>query len=329
MCGFRENEVYSIKMNINEFVELGIEKAICYDFKDEFSIEFKEVISKRKGFLELEDIEKWLVYKSSNIEVDCDVSELAVNIYRNAWHYIGNQGYKVRKQSNRTEKYELAIENGNRTVAFIRGDTMNSFFTPLKSYLYLNKVSSECVKPERLLEEYNQISAKIDTDLKLFARLTHTVGNFLPVPVVFNLGRVEETSDYWDLTLLGIYNYYSQSKRNIELSIILSEVKERKTEKIIFSYEVIERYCIDWLSYFETWNEFVKANYLQDFVSGNEEIGFGKPIMFWDKHSFEKKDPACKEDISQYLRKVNFMILERGRRILKTLNKQGSKKIID
>lgn len=311
-----------VKLNENPREE-DIMKIVEYDFKDEFAAELNKKVPNDKKFCELEDLEKWLIYKykSSVLDIDCDKSSLATRIYKEAWGFLkyGNIQYQFvnfesfKEKFNKQEKlYEIEVKG-----VLYNGETLNSFSTPLKHYLYLNKENLKGTVEKKLLENYFNISNEIDKELKLFSRLTGTMGNFMPVPLYFNKGRVEKTSDYWDLTLLGIYNYYTSGKSCEFLKTFLSDIKSNgktRPQSVVISFSENR-----WLSNFETWSDFVKANYLQDFVSGNEEIGFGKPIMFWDMHSFMNKDPKSKEDISQFFRKVNFMISNRGRRICRAL----------
>lgn len=321
------NEINKLDRKTNE---KDLIKVIEYDFKDEFAGDLNNQPDSNKNFCDLDDLEKWLIYKSSCLDIDCDSSKLAVKIYERAFEFLNNA--KIELQVNKKVKYEIKINQ------VYRGETLNSFYNPLFSYLSLNieKLNvnwglyvtdqkylrshkfTQYVEPTKwasyLLKKYRENKEEIEKELIKFARLTQTMGNFMPVPLYFNQGRVVKTSDYWDLTLLGIYNYYLSGKSSEFLKTFLSDIK--RNQEIVTEQSIVISYCEKWLANFKTWNNFVIANYLHDFVSGNEEIGFGKPIMYWDMHSYEKKDPKNKEDISQFIKKVNFMISNRGRRIL-------------
>lgn len=94
-------------------------------------------------------------------------------------------------------------------------DVMNSFWT-----IYQHAITLEFSDPgtkwyrgkinkgtfNHLLEKYEdyvEVNEKTDKygDIKKFAQLTHTIGNFTLEPKFWNAGRYKSTKDFWDSTL--------------------------------------------------------------------------------------------------------------------------------
>ena len=128
-------------------------------------------------------------------------------------------------------------------------------------------------------------------DLESFIKSYHTIGNYCPVPVGCNGPRGKgPTKDYWDLALLAIYKYYMG---NGEANI--SEMLQKKEAET-------KRY-LKWLDSFGSWDEFVKANYMQAFVGDpdpKKDQEFGCPKELWDGHFAGKVLPEVNDKQNQF-----------------------------
>ena len=76
-----------------------------------------------------------------------------------------------------------------------------------------------------------------------------------------------------------------------------------------------------WLDSYKNWNEFCKSNYLDNWAS-NEAI---KNNIYWESHIQKRQDVKfLKNDIDKFnliLKKINDLILYRGRIMYDELNK--------
>ena len=115
---------------------------------------------------------------------------------------------------------------------------------------------------------------QLSSNAGLFLELGHTLGNFIPVPLGFNVGRSNFGKwDSWDLTLFQIYKWYSDNSQENEYynnqALERLFTNDRNKQSTVLN-------CQEWLSTFRTWNDFVKENYLQSFVDRN-----GVPKQFF------------------------------------------------
>lgn len=111
----------------------------------------------------------------------------------------------------------------NTTEDIIRGETMNSFITTFNEaikdssdyYTIANRLGK---KPRDRHIPYstlyqNQNYLKFDIiqknikEFELFAKLTHTIGNFTVLPHWMNTGRYKFSNDYWDITMLSLQEW--------------------------------------------------------------------------------------------------------------------------
>ena len=79
----------------------------------------------------------------------------------------------------------------------------------------------------------------------------------------------------------------------------------------------------EWLDYFGSWEEFIKQNYMQDYINDKYDI-----VPFWENHGWEddeeknpslpeKKDTKEKIDIEKTLQEINKALQEINRKIIK------------
>jgi len=298
-----------------------------YDLKDEF-IEF---FLKKESKTELNELEKMMIYKAyaSNLVIDCDVSELAMNIYKNAWDYLRDS--KIQQQvgqNSKYYKYEIILNN-----KIYRGDTMTSAWISLKKYIQvshsniLNKDGSVPEKKRKgrsnieqwknfIISEFNEGNLVLKDNVLNFLSISNSCGNIIPVPKYFNVGRSGENAewDYWDLTMICIYSWYLHNDLRI---LFLNETDDKYLNKLFVKSKLLyesTRECKEWLNIFKTWGNFIEQNFLQDFVY-KTDYGFGRPIMFWQNHTFITPIPTNEKEFEDFFNSVNEKIEKRGKRI--------------
>jgi len=196
-----------------------------------------------------------------------------------------------------------------------RGDTMNSWSTTLDEFIrkfgkeYFNNWNGRYI-PAGYNEWYDFLSepgnykAPLPSYITEFMEVVYTIGNFIPVPIGFNSrgDSKKPSKDYWDLALLAIYNYYKG--RNPSLSWL---VDKRCVNN-----------CQQWLDGFAGgWNDFVKSNCLQPFVSGPKDGPYGQPLELWDGHSPDDVMPQGEEDFKNFFTNATKWIKDRGDEIVK------------
>lgn len=206
----------------------------------------------------------------------------------------------------------------------IQGETLNSAATTLNKYYEfleseldgcLEKTETEHYKREIMITEKGTpqpISKKfilskylVEKDssiikellksesLEDFLKHYHTLGNFMPVPRDCNGPRgCSEVKDYWDLTLLHIYNYYKMKSSNAEINVI-EEIK-----KIIGDDANNVAHYKEWLDSFSTWHNFVEENYLEAFVDEKEKDYY--PLELWEGHFSSEVLPQDKKQCEEY-----------------------------
>lgn len=235
----------------------------------------------------------------------------------------------------------------------IKGETMNSIWTSLnKAYEFIEpseqrewrKKQEQDIKKIYLLCRYaesmlnGEFVSNLDKirGLRPFLESAHRLGNFIPVPEGCNQPRGSyfgELRDYWDLTLLIIYNYYTGKKDDIrkiveKVSVNEGENKEEKIEELTKRYK-------EWLDSFGNWDNFVRKNYMRAFVNikeyGKEKYDenehYDMPRELWDGHfkAFSERGVALPEDTKQaeqFFERTSFCIHERSVDMIDELKKR-------
>lgn len=263
-------------------------KPVMYDIKDEF----KKELNILECDSNLTKLKKYQARPSDSNCIDCDVSEFAVFIYHELWDFLNS--YEQDKQKGTSYKYELKKEE-----EYYRGDTMVSF----------NRTKNASIKFKN-----NEINIEIEK----FAKLYHTIGNMIPIPLCFNYERSGNGwYDYWDLAMQNIKEWYrlkdNHEERKVPLRQLLNPIgKNKDIEKSI-------ELCEKWLSNFDTWNDFVNANYLEVYIEEEngtlkkDENGDFIPIELWEGHSYENSNlPKDEQKFLNYLKRLNKIIVERN-----------------
>lgn len=203
----------------------------------------------------------------------------------------------------------------------LRGDTMNSWSTTLNEFIrvygesYIHSYQERYIPKgydswEDFLSERENYKKSFPSYIMEFMDVVYTIGNFVPVlrdPVNFNTKRFAATKDYWDLTLMGIYEYYTGRGSVSVLSNLLSEKAVR-----------------DWLDRFGDWNGFVEKNFMQPFVQ-KKGTEFGEPRELWDGHYAGNVLPKTEGQFEQFFVNAKVRILARGELIADAFCSQSLK----
>ena len=283
--------------------------------------------------------EKLCCYKvSGNQGVDCDAALRSTVIYQLAFGCGGPS-----KIAQYKDGHCLLLCGSLK----LRGDTMNSYATTVREYirkLWIPEHKSEMLDSgiitkagkgagwavstkyrnmsrdnywdAAILDNYDYFKGVLPQAAEEFFRLYHTVGNFTVWPDDCNGPRgVGPVRDYWDLTLKCIHQWYLDNESSIT-------PKNDALLKLFGSQMVI--FC-DWLASFGSWDKFVRENYMQNFVYGEDgrEDGanvpadghFGPPKELWDGHFTNGVMPKKASDFNQFFNRASEWIAKRGRRI--------------
>lgn len=260
---------------------------------------------------------------------DYDASYCANCVYC-AINFFSKEYYMVHMDKN-SYLYLICDNDGMK----YRGDTMNTWSTTLNEFIrqYGNeffynleksqkgkwiykKEGAESYKSwEEFLSKPSNYKKPLPEYIMEFMEVVYTIGNFIPVlqnPINFNVRRSAFTKDYWDLTLLAIYEYYMGIRESTSLSRWL----------------LGEERIASWFNQFgngeDGWNQFVKKNYMGSFVYGSDSEGYGGPRELWDNHFTGKMLPE-KEQFEQFFVNAKVRILKRGKLIADALVKEQEK----
>lgn len=308
-----------------------------YDVKDEFIVLLAEKadfsgVNVLSHYMEVyrneknpstRNLIKFCIYKLSaqlsNRELrnfDCDVSREVIESFPQTYSWLKNSVIECQADTNGNVvpmKYQLRT---NDTV--FRGDTMTSIWTTLKEYAKL-KTGTHMIDENDswelfMLRNYRKIDLSYHAGH--FIQLGHSIGNFIPVPQGFNVGRSNWGKwDYWDLTLCQIHQWYMDNPRHSEYinnqSLEILFANDRNKQASILNCQV-------WLESFETWERFVQQNYMESFVDKN-----GVPKRFFKSHSLNNPLPTTIKEFEEFFKSINECIMVRGKRIVAVLQAQG------
>ena len=246
----------------------------------------------------------FIIYKASadirDVSIkffDADASKNVTNSYKELYPFysdamVENQSYRGRDIG---VKYEL-----NRDGVMYRGDTMTSLWTSLKAYtkLVLGINSIELSDDWNDFIFRNRHNLNISDAFGKLLEVGHSLGNFIPVTLGFNVGRSNfGKSDYWDLTLNQIYLWYN-TDGDEALQVLLN------TEEAVENTKY-------WLSEFGTWDNFIKQNYMESFLEDN------KPNLFYEGRYIKNGVPRTLEDFECFFESCSRMIEDRNNLMLK------------
>ncbi|MDO4842602.1 MAG: hypothetical protein Q3982_08020 [Phoenicibacter congonensis] len=272
--------------------------------------------------IDKQSLQRFLIYRlASDLEdrgireFDCDVCKKVTDSYLRTYTWL--DGYSCKKQDGTEIKYEL--KNGITTY---RGDTMTSAWVPIKNYIKLKLGVNSNPKGDswKLYFLRNIGEIELSEEAGRFLRLTHSIGNFIPVPMGFNVGRSGYYGnwDSWDLTLTHIFNWYADNTDSVKLhdNSALRRLFEYAQENYM---DFTVRKCEVWLESFGTWESFVKKNYLDAFVDEQ-----GVPRKFYSAHSLDRPIAKSKniEEFEMFFKTCNECIEQRGKQITEDNNNQ-------
>lgn len=345
-----ENEIASVKKIAELIADKNIKKLQVFDVRDEVMkmvcLDCIDLLRKEDG--KTDDRKGYL---SDYIKMDpCNVVAITALGKKGATekakggygfdydydatiiaNYVYCKAFFAEKPIVNIEEYKvyehiISYRNENSNDCFFRGDTMNSWSTTLDEFFclrgdeYLNNLNdlgdTEEQKWVEILSNCDNYKENVTLPpyITKFMEVVYTMGNFIPVPIGFNTERNLHLKDYWDLTLLEIYNYYMDKEE---------------------SSPWLEAFT-DWFNKYKEknktgqagWDSFVEKNYMQPFVNKIENVEgakYGKPKELWNGH-FEKKglpkkeiQHESKDQFQQFFEHATEMILERGRLIAKAL----------
>lgn len=211
--------------------------------------------------------------------------------------------------------------NDNQNI-WICSDTMTSVqqrmndFFQVSAYSDFENVRTRIGKSQKYslrlcielyLEDKNKFKEKLSS-MENFLNRWHMLGNYIPVSRRFNSARSGRYAvhDYWDLTLLKIQEYYKKRDNEDEVWKILGE------ELLHGSGNALA--CKLWLDYFDSWENFIEKNYMQDFVDGNYEVE-----LFFDGHDWNNPKPKTPDECKELFERSSEMIKKRTNRMVDAL----------
>ena len=218
------------------------------------------------------------------------------------------KGQNDRKDAGNTEKlkYELIYEKVIRKEYSLRGDSINIVSVTNDEYRRLFKTDTLPVQACYLMD------------------LCQTPGNFFLIPYknaysVTDARKSGSTKGYFDRFLLAVYNFFfGITDYSGSLNSVLKD--DDDLAEFYKSY-LSEKYTSDGNL---SWNKFVEVNFLQDYVEGFTESGYGKPIEFWPGHFTGKAMPETEGEFILFYENAADLIRKRGDRI--NLRLQGKRK---
>lgn len=232
----------------------------------------------------------------------------------------------------------------------IAGDTMNSVNTTLNHLIKTELINPKLISLDKKIEDAlnnprekwskKKTVLQYDHDrrnnppkntlkkalkdygsLECFLDAAYTIGNFIPVPKGCNRPAASLTKDYWDLTLLYIYEWYRNKKLD-------ADKKHELIKKIFWGDRYQKRHVdsyIQWLQRFKEWDKFVNKNFLQAFVNPSDDPGheFGRPKPLWEGH-FEKgaKVYPSGEQCEEFFKNASDCIKARGGLMVRELQEK-------
>ena len=263
-----------------------------------------------KEFLEDEDFKRIVTNKNNNIYGD------TMNSVSTTLNEAINRILKANKVDE-LDQIKNAIYYGivDGSIEDIR-EELNSFKLPgwncsiiYTTELYLNYDKN---LRRRGISNFSMENYLKRIDAMNLIEVNHTLGNFIIIPERCNAPRGSSLKDYWDLTLLCIYNYYFEIKNE---KYCIEKISGKKN---------IKRYK-DYLDTFNTWETFIKVNFLESFVKLKKDkdgkiVSYGKPKELWEGHFKGELLPINIYQCISYFNNSSKWIKERTTVMVKALN---------
>jgi hypothetical protein len=205
------------------------------------------------------------------------------------------------------------IELGSKIIE-VRADTMNSFMTTYDQAKIIYKNG----------ENHLYANANENEELRKFARLTHTIGNFTLVPrnlppfttvnISFNQYRGRKTVyDYWDLSLRLLKENLVFPESNLEDSF----------EQYVRLFYLKDYYLDD--------NHTIKPLFTRHKKLLAEPLEMPLSLTTALGKTLKPDDflPQSESELIEFLKTVNFRIEKRGKKMVRELEKKWEKKLAD
>lgn len=252
-----------------------------YDGKKKFiSLYVEDGLDKEK--LETSSSYLWAAYckhnddnkKNWNEIVDIDVSEWAIKLYLDKYSYLKNGEYKKQYEGKSKHKFEI-VKDG----IVYHGDTMTSFGNFIRKYFVLTE-GLKSMSDVGKIECAKKIIAgsKLQKRMEDFAKLAHSEGNLIPVPLYFNSERsgAWADSDYWDIVMYCIFKWCHSYDDKYLFELLNRYNGNDHMAESVFGFK-------KWIDNFNNnWKEFVRLNYLGAFVDQQSNSWY--PKEFWTNH---------------------------------------------
>lgn len=234
-------------------------------------------------------------------DFECDCCKEVTEFYKKIHNWLTD--FICEPLPKTPAKYHL--RHPNKDIIF-KGDTMTSVFTPLKEYIKLKSgIQSTSSKTEDWGEYWlnNIYTINLSENAGDFIRWGYSFSNFLPVPQGFNTGRSNFGKwDSWDLILNQIYQWYLDNSPNNSLT----KTNDHALEKLFKNKDTIF-HCAEWLKGFSSWENFIKQNYMQSFLSPD-----GQPKKFFENHTLDYGLPKTLDEYEEFFETASTCIRKRG-----------------
>lgn len=230
----------------------------------------------------------WAAYCKTNEKknvIDIDVSEWAINLYLDKYSYLKNG--EPRKQGEEEYKFEI-VKDG----IVYRGDTMTSFGNFIRKYFVLTEELKSMSRIGKIKCADKIIAgSKLPKRMEDFAKLAHSEGNLIPVPLCFNAERsgVYADSDYWDIVMYCIFKWCHSYDDKYLFELLNRNNTNKNIDESVLRFK-------KWMDNFNNnWKEFVRLNYLSAFV--DQQSKYWYPKEFWTNHfAFNRKIDELSSD---------------------------------
>lgn len=202
-------------------------------------------------------------------------------------------------------------QSGYPLLPELKGDVMNSIQTTLNLAMEL---TSQRDMVKRYVADPTSFTAKLDAlgpEARRFLQVAYTIGNFVPCPAGCNRPGKSLTKDYWDLTMWYIYLWFHSAGAQKEAALERLFWDDRYAKLHMKTYG-------DWLAQFESWEDFVEKNYLQDYTEWPQRP-YGRPKEFWDGHFEGSPTPKTAEQLKAFFARAAACIEDRSIRMVVAL----------
>jgi hypothetical protein len=278
-------------------------KSVLSKYKEESYDFLKEhfCFLPREYCLEKENIDKEPIEAIMSILHDVDgangmktsyTPKAVITLYKLLWNDILDTKnpikLKGKKPFNRVDNYFYEMKWKEGINGKVSGDILNSF--PKKRTIEL-------------------LSNLDNFQLKLFARLCYTLGNFIPVPCI---GRGRNSIN-------SIHSYFKNGDGYIErMDYFLYDIIIKKNEsKYNEDYKKFGNYIE---------NDYINKNYLNDYIENNYIFDLAtEQGKIGDQETLTR---LSNENINIYIMNVNARIIARGNRMLEKLSNDANKDVL-